>query len=744
MNIMVRTRGLGRTLGQVTSRGVGRGDRDDSDDAPQRRRPTASAQRQRVVVTATHAEPVIPAPDVQDDRMEAPAAVEDIVADIRVDTGAKAAEDAHEGFPGGPSDPSVLTLYADHVACSVWTGEDAPELKLSSHGRKVHNTNDRGLLSAFVERWHRETSNFHLQVEELTITLDDVSSLLHLPVIGDLHTFEPLHVDDAVQMLVDLLMSLLGLRQPSVTDRTYACNGYVIYMSADARQVIGQLRLTHIFFTFWVKYVHWGRNTRKLPAALLSPSMLLFFLFLSTIVVSFEAPNSSSFPHQIARKSYFRSLGAYLYLVGPSISGSFMKNGIELFGYCESLERLMGTRWATGDGMLMPGPVEGGYLFCAITRSPPSTTCDGVVPEDMSRGSGDLGDVRWGAIAQNQAWPIPTQPGHSQPVRTCDSTNKRTKVHEARRLVWRLTSYLSWVLYEKYPLGLKIETGRSVASGNRLPIVCNRLHSVICYWFQCAKAVVIRFWALITMATQLIHDRVVMECLEGVWETLEGNERCRFRGTIRLTATSLVHPEQPARTLQQPVEWILPTPTPYRPVEPVPVIEVSSSEEDLDENLEELPPEPAMDAPDLPEDDEDPLSDVDSPEDFMSAFEVDSTEESGPRGTCWIYEHFLSVADSTADQEYDEDSPRACRWIATKKIVKRIRMPAYRERLDRLQIPNVCWIPYGEHREVRDFHVRSCYSGLLRWGPVAIYYRPERVVRQFGYTQTIPAPPIDS
>jgi len=135
------------------------------------------------------------------------------------------------------------------------------------------------------------------------------------------------------------------------------------------------------------------------------------------------------------------------------------------------------------------------------------------------------------------------------------------------------------------------------------------------------------------MATQLIHDRVVMECLEGVWETLEGNERCRFRGTIRLTATSLVHPEQPARTLQQPVEWILPTPTPYRPVEPVPVIEVSSSEEDLDENLEELPPEPAMDAPDLPEDDEDPLSDVDSPEDFMSAFEADSTEESGPRGT---------------------------------------------------------------------------------------------------------------
>ena len=135
------------------------------------------------------------------------------------------------------------------------------------------------------------------------------------------------------------------------------------------------------------------------------------------------------------------------------------------------------------------------------------------------------------------------------------------------------------------------------------------------------------------MAAQLIHDRVVMECLEGVWETLEGNERCRFRGTIRLTATSLVHPEEPARTLHQPVEWILPTPTPYRLVESVQVIEVSSSEEDLEEDLEELPPEPAVNALDFPEDDEDPLPDVDSPEDVMSAFEADSTEESGPRGT---------------------------------------------------------------------------------------------------------------
>ena len=55
--------------------------------------------------------------------MEAPADAEDIVPDIPADTGAEALEDEHQGFPGGPSDPSVLTAYADHVACSVWTGE---------------------------------------------------------------------------------------------------------------------------------------------------------------------------------------------------------------------------------------------------------------------------------------------------------------------------------------------------------------------------------------------------------------------------------------------------------------------------------------------------------------------------------------------------------------------------------------------------------------------------------------------
>ena len=91
-----------------------------------------------------------------------------------------------------------------------------------------------------------------------------------------------------------------------------------------------------------------------------------------------------------------------------------------------------------------------------------------------------------------------------------------------------------------------------------------------------------------------------------------------------------MHPDEPARTLQRTVEWILPTPTPYRLVEPVQVIEVTSSEEDPEEDPEELPPEPVVDALDFLEGDEDPLPEVDSPEDIMLASEADSTEDSGP------------------------------------------------------------------------------------------------------------------
>jgi len=62
----------------------------------------------------------------------------------------------------------------------------------------------------------------------------------------------------------------------------------------------------------------------------------------------------------------------------------------------------------------------------------------------------------------------------------------------------------------------------------------------------------------------------------------------------------------------------------------------------------------------------------------------------------------------------------------------------YRKRLDRLTTTEVCWMPYGDHRAVREFDLISCFSGHIQWGSVVVIHQPERVMRQFGYVQTIP------
>ena len=40
------------------------------------------------------------------------------------------------------------------------------------------------MIRALCERWHTDTSCFHLPVGEMMITLDDVANLFHLPIEG--------------------------------------------------------------------------------------------------------------------------------------------------------------------------------------------------------------------------------------------------------------------------------------------------------------------------------------------------------------------------------------------------------------------------------------------------------------------------------------------------------------------------------------------------------------------------------
>jgi hypothetical protein len=60
------------------------------------------------------------------------------------------------------------------------------------------------LVSAFAERWHEETSNFHMSAEEVTVTLDDVSCLLHLSNEGRLSDHQYVDKEEGTRLMVDL------------------------------------------------------------------------------------------------------------------------------------------------------------------------------------------------------------------------------------------------------------------------------------------------------------------------------------------------------------------------------------------------------------------------------------------------------------------------------------------------------------------------------------------------------------
>ena len=112
---MVRTRGLGRALATVVGRAVGGRGAGQEEEVAERRRPTASARREHALLLVQ--EDAQAAHEDAQPPQEDPPAEEDAVHDTDV------RDDAGDGFPGGPSDMSVLTAYADHVAPRIWAGE---------------------------------------------------------------------------------------------------------------------------------------------------------------------------------------------------------------------------------------------------------------------------------------------------------------------------------------------------------------------------------------------------------------------------------------------------------------------------------------------------------------------------------------------------------------------------------------------------------------------------------------------
>ena len=69
---------------------------------------------------------------------------------------------------------------------------------------------DHGLICAFVERWHEETSSFHLPSGEMTVTLDNVACLQLFPIDGMLLSHRSISRDVAVELMETYLGSSTG------------------------------------------------------------------------------------------------------------------------------------------------------------------------------------------------------------------------------------------------------------------------------------------------------------------------------------------------------------------------------------------------------------------------------------------------------------------------------------------------------------------------------------------------------
>ncbi|XP_058746036.1 uncharacterized protein LOC131618897 [Vicia villosa] len=118
-------------------------------------------------------------------------------------------------YPGGPVDVSLLTsrdsqrFYNHGRKIKDLVQPDQPwfeEVMAASGPRDLctldYHTIHNGMLAAFMERWHPETSSFHLPHGEITITLDDVACLLHLPIRGILFRHSRMTKAEAQEMLI--------------------------------------------------------------------------------------------------------------------------------------------------------------------------------------------------------------------------------------------------------------------------------------------------------------------------------------------------------------------------------------------------------------------------------------------------------------------------------------------------------------------------------------------------------------
>ncbi|KAJ1436060.1 hypothetical protein SESBI_04614 [Sesbania bispinosa] len=97
-------------------------------------------------------------------------------------------------YEGGPQDTSLLRSYESHVARHLWTNE------VVTHKRKP-----KRLENYYIKDIVDDCGLGPLIKGEMTITLDDVSNLLHIPIAGRFFFLPPMSKNDANQLLVTAL-----------------------------------------------------------------------------------------------------------------------------------------------------------------------------------------------------------------------------------------------------------------------------------------------------------------------------------------------------------------------------------------------------------------------------------------------------------------------------------------------------------------------------------------------------------
>lgn len=85
--------------------------------------------------------------------------------------------------------------------------------------------------------------------------------------------------------------------------------------------------------------------------------------------------------------------------------------------------------------------------------------------------------------------------------------------------------------------------------------------------------------------------------------------------------------------------------------------------------------------------------------------------------------------------KYTEGLPQASCWTIGRRLLS---LGDYRSTLDELTIDRVHWMSYKEHYNVRPFEMLSLFFEYIRLGLDMHLHLFERILRQFGYTQTIP------